>query len=207
MKVAARSDGPRRGTPADLLVVGLGNPGRDYVGTRHNIGVEVVELLAERHGGRLKKVKERALADEVRIDGKRVGLAFPQTYMNESGQSVGPLARRLGIEDPSHVVIVHDELDLPVGRWKVKEGGGLAGHNGLKSIKAHLHGDGFVRIRIGVGKPPGRQAGAGHVLSRPGKADRKELDVIVEEAADAVELILSDGVEAAMNRYNGGRPA
>jgi PTH1 family peptidyl-tRNA hydrolase len=188
-------------------VVGLGNPGRDYVGTRHNLGVEVVELLAKRHGGRLKKVKERALADEVRIDGKRVGLAFPQTFMNESGQSVGPLARRLGIEDPQHVVIVHDELDLPVGRWKVKHGGGLAGHNGLKSIKAHLHSDDFVRIRIGVGKPPGRQAGVGHVLSRPGKADRKELDVIVEEAADAVELILSDGVEAAMNRYNGARPA
>lgn len=198
-----RGDAPaRRGTPADLLVVGLGNPGREYEGTRHNIGVEVVEALAARHGGRLKKVKERALADEVRIDGRRVGLAFPQTYMNESGQAVAPLCRRLGLTDPHLLVVVHDELDLPVGRWKVKVGGGLAGHNGLKSIKAHLHTDDFVRIRIGVGKPPGRQIGADHVLSRPGKADRVELDVVVVEVADAVEHILVEGPGSAMNRFH-----
>lgn len=196
----------RRGTPADLLVVGLGNPGAEYVGTRHNVGAEVVELLADRHGGRLRAGKERALSDEVRIGGHRVALAFPQTYMNLSGESVRLLVKRHGIDDPARLVVVHDELDLPVGRLKVKLGGGLAGNNGLKSIKAHLGTDGFARVRIGVGKPPGRQSGADHVLRRPGKAERAELDVVVQEAADAVEAILADGLEAAMNRYNAARP-
>ena len=115
---------------------------------------------------------------------------------------VAPLARRHGIEDPHRLVIVHDELDLPVGRMKLKLGGGLAGNNGLKSVKAHLHTDDFARVRIGIGKPPGRTEGVSHVLKRPGKADRAELDVIVVEAADAVELILSAGIAAAMNHYN-----
>ena len=193
----------RTGTPAELLVVGLGNPGAQYARTRHNVGAEVVERLAARHGEKLKPGKERALVAEARIDGRRVALAFPQTYMNDSGLSVAPLVRRFGIEDFERLVIVHDELDLPVGRMKVKVGGGLAGHNGLRSIKAHLHTDAFVRIRIGVGKPPGgKEQGANHVLKPPGKAERTELDVVVEEAADAVEMILRDGPAAAMNRYN-----
>lgn len=198
-----RGDRPeRRGTPADLLVVGLGNPGAEYEGTRHNVGAEVVALLADRHGGRLRLGKERALVDEVRIGDQRVALAFPQTYMNLSGESVAPLVRRHGIEDPERLVVVHDELDLPVGRVKLKVGGGLAGNNGLKSIVAHLKTQDFARVRIGVGKPPGRQQGADHVLRRPGKADRAELDVAVVEAADAVESILADGMAAAMNRVN-----
>lgn len=201
-----REGDARRGTPADLLVVGLGNPGSQYVGTRHNVGVEVVELLADRHGGRLRKSKELALTDEVHVGQKRVALAFPQTYMNLSGDSVGLLVRRYGIEDLAHVVIVHDELDLPVGRLKLKLGGGLAGNNGLKSIKAHLGSDAFGRVRIGIGKPPGSQKGADHVLRAPGKAERTELDVVVQEAADAVEAILVDGFESAMNRYNARRP-
>ena len=192
----------RRGTPADLLVVGLANPGAEYEGTRHNVGGEVVRLLADRHGATLRKGKERALADEVLVAGKRLALAIPLTYMNLSGESVAPLVRRYGIDDPAQLVIVHDELDLPVGRLKLKLGGGLAGNNGLKSVKAHLHTDAFARIRIGIGKPPGRAEGANHVLKRPGKADRAELDVVVVEAADAVEMILSDGFAAAMNRYN-----
>ena len=192
----------RRGTPADLLVVGLGNPGGEFEGSRHNAGADVVTLLAERHGGTLKRSKERALVAEVRIDGKRVTLAFPQTYMNLSGVAVAQLVRRHGITDPEQVVIVHDELDLPLGRLKVKRGGGLAGHNGLRSIKAHLHTDAFLRVRIGVGKPASKDRGADHVLRRPSKSDRVELAVSVEEAADAVELILSAGVDAAMNRVN-----
>lgn len=193
----------RTGTPAELLVVGLGNPGAQYARTRHNVGAEVVERLAARHGEKLKLGKERALVTEARIDGRRVALAFPQTYMNDSGLSVAPLVRRFGIEDLERLVVVHDELDLPVGRMKVKVGGGLAGHNGLRSIKAHLHSDAFVRIRIGVGKPPGgKEQGANHVLKPPGKSERTELDVVVEEAADAVEMILRDGPAAAMNRYN-----
>jgi PTH1 family peptidyl-tRNA hydrolase len=192
----------RRGTPADLLVVGLGNPGSEYAGTRHNAGAEVIELLASRHGGALKRSRERALVDEVRIDDQRVALALPQTYMNLSGESVAPLVRRFGITEPRHIVIVHDEIDLPVGRLKVKVGGGLAGHNGLKSIKAHLHTDDFVRVRIGVGRPSGAKQGADHVLRRPSRVEQTELDVVVQEAADAVELIASDGPDAAMQRYN-----
>ncbi len=193
----------RTGTPADLLVVGLGNPGAEYAGTRHNVGADVVELLAKRHGGQLKKAKERALVAEVHIGPKRVTLAFPITYMNESGQAVGPLVRRHGIDDLHHLVIVHDELDLPVGRLRVKVGGGLAGNNGLRSIKAHLKSDEFVRVRIGIGKPPSADRGADHVLRRPSKAEREELAVMCERAADAVETILTEGADAAMARFNG----
>ena len=196
-----RSRSPRTGTPADLLVVGLGNPGDEYARTRHNVGAEVVELLATRHGAKLKKGKERARVDEVRIGGKRVALAIPLTYMNDSGESVGLLARRYGVE-PEQVVIVHDELDLPVAVLKVKSGGGLAGHNGLRSIKSHLHSDEFLRVRIGVSKPVSKEKGADHVLNRFGKRERADIDVTIEQAADAVELIAADGVDAAMNRYN-----
>lgn len=199
-------DRPRRGTPADLLVVGLGNPGSEYDGTRHNVGFAVIDLLERRHGGRLKAGKERALVDEVRIGGRRVALAKPTTFMNLSGESVAPLVRRFGIEEPSNLVIVHDELDLPTGTVRMKIGGGLAGHNGLRSIKAHLHDDGFVRVRLGVGRPPSKEHGADHVLRRVGKADREVLDVAIAEAADAVELIVADGPDVAMNRVNSRRP-
>lgn len=192
----------RRGTPADLLVVGLGNPGGEYEHSRHNVGADVVALLAERHGGTLRRSRERALVAEVRIGDQRVTLAFPQTYVNLSGEAVAMLVRRHGITDPARVVVVHDELDLPLGRVKVKEGGGLAGHNGLRSIKAHLHTDEFLRVRIGVDKPPSKEQGADHVLRRLTKRDRMELDIAVQEAADAVEAIVEDGVDAAMNRFN-----
>ncbi|HVM52891.1 MAG TPA: aminoacyl-tRNA hydrolase [Acidimicrobiales bacterium] len=192
----------RRGTPADLLVIGMGNPGAEYDGSRHNVGAETVALLAKRHGAALGKSREKALTCEVRIGDKRVALAFPTTYYNEAGSAARLLVNRYGIEDASQVVVVHDELDLPVGRMKVKHGGGLAGNNGLRSIKAHLKTDEFVRIRIGVDKPVNVLRGADHVLRKPSKSDRAELDVVVEEAADAVELIATDGIERAMERYN-----
>lgn len=194
----------RTGTPADLLVLGLGNPGAEYGRSRHNVGARVVELLARRHGGRLRpQRRERALVGEVRLDGHLVALAFPQTYMNDSGASAAPLVRRYGIDDLERLVVVHDELDLPVGRIKVKVGGGLAGHNGLRSIKAHLHSDAFCRVRIGIGKPPGgKESGADHVLRPPSKREREELEVAVEEAADAVEAILLEGPATAMTRFN-----
>lgn len=193
---------PRTGTPADLLVVGLGNPGAEYEHTKHNVGTEVVELLARRHGARLRKGKERALVDEVRIDGARVALAIPTTFMNDSGDAVRLLVRRYGV-DPTHLVVVHDELDLPVAALRVKSGGGLAGHNGLRSITSHLHSDEFQRVRIGVGKPTSKEQGADHVLSRFSKRDRTQVDVTIEQAADAVEAIARDGIAVAMNRYNG----
>ncbi|HZR11803.1 MAG TPA: aminoacyl-tRNA hydrolase [Acidimicrobiia bacterium] len=192
---------PRTGTPADLLVVGLGNPGAEYARTRHNVGAEVVELLAARHGGRLRKSKERALVDEVRVDGRRLALAVPLTYMNDSGQAVAPLVRRFGV-GPEHLVVVHDELDLPVAALRIKAGGGLAGHNGLRSIKSHLHTDAFLRVRIGVDKPVTKERGADHVLNKFSKRERAEVDVTIEQAADAVETILREGVDAAMNRFN-----
>jgi PTH1 family peptidyl-tRNA hydrolase len=137
----------------------------------------------------------------VRIGDRRVALAIPLTYMNDSGEAVGGLVRRLGVE-PEQIVIVHDELDLPTAMLRVKAGGGLAGHNGLRSIKSHLHSDEFLRVRIGVDKPKSKEVGADHVLDRFSKRDRKLIDVTIEDAADAVELILADGVDAAMNRYN-----
>lgn len=190
--------------PADLLVVGLGNPGLDYANTRHNVGADTVAELAGRHGGRLRDGlrNERSLTDEVTIGGVRVALAFPQTFYNDSGLAVAALLRRHDIESLGSLIVVHDELDLPPGRLKVKSGGGLAGNKGLKSIVAHCHGDDFVRVRIGVGKPPGRQQGADHVLRRPGKAERTELDIVIGEAADAVELIVTAGVERAMAQVN-----
>jgi len=192
---------PRRGTPADLLVVGLGNPGAEYRGSRHNLGAEVVEVLAQRHGARLRKRKEHALVDEITLDGRRIALAVPLTYVNDSGNAVGALVRRFGVT-PEQVVVVHDELDLPVAELKVKSGGGLAGHNGLRSIVSHLHTQDFQRVRIGVGKPDSKERGVDHVLNRFGKRERAEVDVTVEQAADAVETIARDGVDAAMNRFN-----
>lgn len=163
--------------------------------------------MAARHGSPLRKTRDRALVAEVRIDGRRVVLAFPQTFVNLSGEAVGRLAKRCRIErdDLSPLIVVHDELDLPAGRVKVKEGGGTAGHNGLESLRAHLHSGGFTRVRIGIGKPPGRQDGADFVLRRPGKSEQTELDVAIEEAAEAVEMILAEGAPAAMNRYNTAR--
>jgi peptidyl-tRNA hydrolase, PTH1 family len=194
----------RRGTPADLLAVGLGNPGSEFLRSRHNAGADTVVLLADRHGERLRKGREQALVAEARVDGRRLALAFPQTYMNDSGRSVGLLVRRFGITDLERLVVVHDELDLPLGRIQVRTGGGLAGHNGLRSIRDHLHTTDFTRVRIGIGKPPGgKEQGTDHVLRAPSRRDRVELDVSVEEAADAVESILAEGVVAAQNRFNG----
>jgi peptidyl-tRNA hydrolase, PTH1 family len=188
---------------ADLLAVGLGNPGPRYAKTRHNVGADTVALLAERHGERLRQGKELALVAEVQVGGKRLALAFPQTFMNESGRSVARLVRRYKVEDLTRLVVVHDELDLPLGVVRVKAGGGLAGHNGLRSIKGWLRSDEFSRVRIGIGKPPGgKDQGADHVLSAPSRLERRRLDAAVEVAADAVEMVLAEGMAAAQNEFN-----
>jgi PTH1 family peptidyl-tRNA hydrolase len=204
--MVGRRRSARTGTPADLLAVGLGNPGDEYAQTRHNAGVWVIDELVRRHGGRLTRAKrEYADTDELRVDGQRLAVAVPTTYMNESGRAVAPLVRRYGIDDLARLVIVHDEIDLPVGRLKVKFGGGLAGNNGLKSVRAHLRSDAFTRIRIGVGKPePGTMKGADYVLRRPARSERPELERVVGLAADAVEHLLGADLEATMNRFNAG---
>lgn len=192
----------RKGTPADLLIVGLGNPGEQFEGTRHNVGAEVIVEMADRAGARLRKTKARALATGILLNDKRIVLAFPQTFMNNSGEAVRLLVRSFGIQEANHIVIVHDELDLDVGRLRLKEGGGLAGHNGLRSVTQHLGTTEYVRLRIGVGKPPASQSGADYLLRRPSKEDRAVLDQAVVDAADALELLTEIGVEATMARIN-----
>jgi len=191
------------GSSCDLLVVGLGNPGATYAGTRHNVGADAVVELARRHGARLRDDRKvHASVDAVRLGDPRVVLAVPTTWMNDSGQAVGALVRRHDL-DPAQLLVVHDELDLDPGRLKLKVGGGHAGHNGLRSIGSHLHSTDFMRLRLGVGKPPGGpERGADWVLSKVPAAQRVELDVMIVEAADAAELTATDGIDAAMRRYN-----
>lgn len=155
--------------------------------------------MVRRHEGSLRAEKGvQAQVTTLTLGGKRVALAVPTTFMNDSGLAVRGLAKRFGIASAGDIVIVHDELDLPPGTVRLKAGGGLAGHNGLRSISSHLHSSDFLRVRIGVGKPPSAAKGASHVLGRPAKGLREVLAGSVETAADAVERIASDGIDAAM---------
>lgn len=191
----------------DVLVVGLGNPGSRYAGTRHNVGADVVLLLTARASGHLRAdTKVSAEVDTVRLGERRVVLAVPTTYMNESGRALSQLVRRHPPQDYADVIVVHDELDLEPGVVKVKVGGGLAGHNGLRSIAEHLSSTDFTRVRIGIGKPPGGAAkGADWVLSRVSGQTRSLLEESVVRAADAVEVIVASGVDAAMAEFNARR--
>ena len=183
------------------LVIGLGNPGPSYAATRHNIGARVVEVLADRVRASFKSHKTRADVVETRFGADRVVLAKPRSYMNESGGPVCAL-RDFFKSSPDRMVVVHDELDLPFGALRVKCGGGDNGHNGLKSLRRSLGTGEFYRVRVGIGRPPGRQDPADWVLREFSGTERKELDLIVERAADAVESLLSDGLAAAQNVYN-----
>ena len=186
----------------ESLVVGLGNPGSQYQGTRHNLGQATVELLARRAGERLKAGRDRAMVADATIGGQRVCLAVPTTYMNDSGHAVGALMRRHGLSEPGQLIVVHDELDLEPGVVRIKVGGGLAGNNGLRSITQHLKTQDYLRVRIGVGKPPSAERGAAHVLARISAAQRPLFDEAIERAADAVEDVLRDGAEAAMRTHH-----
>ena len=191
----------------DALVIGLGNPGKQYARSRHNVGEEVVVELARRGNEALKSGRDSALVAEVRITNatqntKRAVLAFPTTFMNESGQAVRKLMRRYGFKSVDALIVIQDELDLAPGTVTIKKGGGLSGHNGLRSIASHVATQEFIRVRLGVGKPSNKEQGANHVLSKVPAAERQLLDVAVNVAADAVEKIILDGVDAAMNMYN-----
>jgi PTH1 family peptidyl-tRNA hydrolase len=189
-----------RASSLDLLVVGLGNPGREYARHRHNVGWMVVEELARRQGASWKRKFSGQLA-EVRIGGHRVALLKPETFMNESGRSVGAAVRFYKLE-PDAVLVVHDEIDLEPGRLQARRGGGLAGHNGLRSIAAHLRTEDFLRLRVGVGRP-GRgdpRPPADYVLS-PFTAD-EDAETLVARAADAVETLDAEGLEQAQAKFN-----
>jgi peptidyl-tRNA hydrolase, PTH1 family len=193
----------RRGEGAstlDLLVVGLGNPGREYEHTRHNVGWLVLDDLARRHDGSWRSKFSGSLA-EVRLDGLRLGLLKPETYMNESGRSVGAAARFFKVE-PGALLVVHDDVDLEAGRLQARLGGGLAGHNGLRSLAQHLGSQDFLRLRIGVGRPGGgdRRSVADWVLSAFAPED--DVEAVVSRSADAVETIASEGLVAAQARFN-----
>jgi PTH1 family peptidyl-tRNA hydrolase len=179
------------------LVVGLGNPGAKYAGNRHNIGAVIIEELASDRGVNLKSHKSGCLVGEA---GPMV-LARPTSYMNESGRPVAGLLRFYKSE-PANLLVVHDELDIPFGDVRVKFGGGVAGHNGLKSIAQSIGTKEFVRIRFGVSRPPGQRDAAGHVLSDFSKKEREDLPSLIDRAMDAVGTIVTDGVERAMNETN-----
>jgi len=189
-----------RASSLDLLVVGLGNPGREHVRNRHNVGWMVVEELARRHGAAWRAKFNGRLA-ELRLDGHRVALLKPETYMNESGRSVAAAARFFKVE-PDAVLVVHDEGDLDLGRLQARKGGGLAGHNGLRSIVQHLGTDDFLRLRVGVGRPDrgDRRSLADYLLSDFDPHDNAE--TIVTRAADAVEALDAEGLERAQSRFN-----
>jgi peptidyl-tRNA hydrolase, PTH1 family len=189
-----------RASTLDLLVAGLGNPGREYERTRHNAGWLVLDELARRHGGSWRSKFSGSLS-EVRSGEARVALLKPETYMNESGRSLGAAARFFKVE-PEQVLVVHDDVDLETGRLQARAGGGLAGHNGLRSLAQHLGSQDFLRLRIGVGRPGrGDQRSVADWVLSP-FAPEDDAEALVSRAADAVEAIVSDGLEAAQQRFN-----
>lgn len=187
------------------LVVGLGNPGKQYAGNRHNVGFIVADLLASRVGakfGRSKRVQGEVAEGRIGFGGPKLVLLKPLTFMNLSGSPVVSLAQFFKVP-VANVIAVHDELDVPFGQVRAKRGGGEGGHNGLRSMSKSLASKEYARVRFGVGRPPGRQDPADYVLSDFSGSERKELDFLVDRAADVVEAIVLEGVEWAQNKYHG----
>lgn len=184
-----------------FLVVGLGNPGRKYRGNRHNIGFMAADRLAAQYGIVLSTVQMKAIVGNGRIHNRAVVIAKPQTFMNSSGDAVGPLAKYYKIP-PEQVMVVYDELDLPFGTLRLREQGGAGGHNGMKSIINHL-GQGFPRLRLGIGRPPGQMPPAAYVLRDFDKAQLPLVDELLDTAVTAIETWLQDGIQLAMSRHNG----
>ena len=204
MSLRRSSEATRHGSPSAWLVVGLANPGDQYAGSRHNVGGDAVRLVAARRGVQLtQERRQRAVIASVATIGGLVTLAVPTTYMNDSGAALAPLMRRTSVSDLARVVVVHDELDLEPGRLRLKCGGALAGHNGLRSIAQTLGSTDFCRLRIGIGKPLRKEQGADYVLRRPSSTGRAALQAEVERAADAIELLLDHGFDEAQRRVNG----
>jgi PTH1 family peptidyl-tRNA hydrolase len=194
-------------TEQPWVIVGLGNPGPSYAGNRHNVGAMVIAELASRMGATLRAHKARASAAQGRlvftggVPGPAAVLAVPNCYMNESG---GPVKSLLSFfsATPERLVVVHDELDIPAGTVRLKQGGGEGGHNGLRSISSALGTKDYVRVRVGIGRPPGRMDAADFVLRDFSTTERKELPMLVSDAADAVELVVTDGLLAAQQKFH-----
>ncbi|MCE5197759.1 aminoacyl-tRNA hydrolase [bacterium] len=180
------------------VIVGLGNPGQQYAHTRHNIGFDVLDVLAKRRKVRILSRQCRALVGSMDHLGEQVLLVKPQTYMNESGQAVGQILRKYRLE-PSDLFVIYDDMDLPMGKIRIRMQGSSGGHKGMTSIIQHIHSTEFPRMRIGIGR--GGEV-VNHVLSRFNRKDREIIDVTIQQAADALEMILNEGIEAAMNLYN-----
>ena len=190
------------------LVVGLGNPGPTYAGNRHNVGAMVVDVLGARVGGSFRSHRSRASVLEGRLGvllggapGPRVVLAKPSTYMNESGAAVSGLVQFYKV-DLDHLVVVHDELDIPASTLRLKQGGGEGGHNGLRSISRSLGSKDYLRVRVGIGRPPGRMDAADYVLRDFSGPERRDLPILLEEAADAVEQLVAEGLLSAQQRWH-----
>lgn len=186
-----------------MIVLGLGNPGSIYEKTRHNLGALAISEIAARHGASLApNTRSKSLMTEVKLGSEVVALAFPQTYMNNSGQSLRGLVKKYPISSSSQLIVVHDELDLPPGVVRVKKGGGVAGHNGLKSIVAFFGSSDYLRVRIGIGRPMSSNVTVDYVLAPPFAKEREAIQLGIVNAADAVEEIIVNGVDAAMNKIN-----
>jgi PTH1 family peptidyl-tRNA hydrolase len=189
------------------LVAGLGNPGDGYARTRHNVGRMVADQLVREAGERFRKVRFLPTeAAEIRLEGERVLVARSTRYMNESGPSYASFAKKHGI-DPERLIAVHDELDIPAGTVRVKLGGGNSGHNGLRSLDAALRTTHYLRVRVGIGRPPGRQDPADFVLQPIAKRDEADVELLVRHASDAVRSLITDGLERTQDRFNRSTPS
>jgi PTH1 family peptidyl-tRNA hydrolase len=188
-------------TRAPLLIVGLGNPGRDHVKNRHNVGFHCVDRLAKVHGLEFDELKNKARLARGRIAGRRAILAKPQTYVNLSGEAVGPVSRFFKVP-PQDTLVIYDDLDLPQGTVRLRPGGSSGGHNGLKSIIEHLGTDGFPRLRVGIGRPPGRMEPAAYVLQDFAADELEVMEEVYQRVLAAVEVYITEGIAEAMNRFN-----
>lgn len=180
------------------MIVGLGNPGRTYAHTRHNVGFDILDVFAKRRHVRILSRQARALIGSFESHGEQILLVKPQTFMNESGQAAGTLARKHNL-DAGSVLVIYDDLDLPLGKIRIRMRGSSGGHKGMRSIISHLHSEDFPRMRIGIGRSG---EAIDHVLSRFNRKDKQIMEVTLQQAADALDMILEEGIEAAMNRYN-----
>ena len=189
-----------RGNEGMYVIAGLGNPGRSYEKTRHNMGFQVIDRIAEKHGISVKRLKHQALIGDGRIAGQKVLLVKPQTYMNNSGQSLGQIIRYYDVE-PDHLIVIYDDMDLPTGSIRIRKKGGPGSHNGMKSVVAHVQTQEFPRIRVGIGASGGEDW-KDFVLDEISKKDQQLLSGSLDRAAEAACAILSEGIDIAMNQWN-----